>query len=162
MSLPKPRHDRSSATGTSPGLRIDWTLLGKIAALFALATIADSELYRSRSPAARSLLSLLVSDAHLFSIGVCSDMLSCRTFRFPRFASLVVGVSLIVSAFLIIRMILIVGVSLIIGPLLLVRAAPVCILVRICGLACSARISLRSSWACHGGGGWGSGAPGHK
>lgn len=86
-------------------------------------------------------------------------MLACGTCSFPRFASLVVRVSLIVSAFLSIGMIYIVRVSLIIGPLLLVRMATVRVLARICGLARSTWLSLGSCWSllC-----WGSGAPGDK
>ncbi|MGC1486076.1 MAG: hypothetical protein WA789_19985 [Candidatus Acidiferrum sp.] len=73
-------------------------------------------------------------------------MLARWTLSFAGFSSLVVCVSLIVSAFLVIGAILIVCVSLIIGALLIFRPPPVCVLARIRGWGCDPWLSLRSRW----------------
>jgi hypothetical protein len=57
---------------------------------------------------------------------------------------------------------LIFGSSCFLSTLFFIRAAPIGISTRVSGCACRARVSLRTSWACHWGSRWSSRTPSHK
>jgi hypothetical protein len=92
----------------------------------------------------------LIPNAALPSIRSRKDVLAAWATRVVAIASSRVRNSLIF------------GSSCFLSTLFFIRAAPIGISPCVSGCACRARVSLRTSWACHWSSCWSSRAPSHK